>query len=305
MSKVHWLALTQIAGIGGMTARRLLARFGSVEAVFDASIEELDAVPRISERAARAIKAAPLDLLEAELLSLDNEGISVLTWDDEEYPANLRAAADAPPLLFVRGSILPEDERAVAIVGTRQPSGEGLEIAETLGRELAARGLTVVSGLALGIDTAGHRGALAAGGRTLAVLGSGLRAIHPRSNIGLTERIAAQGAVLSELHPDTQVRAQHLRARDRITSGLSRAVIVVEARERSGSLDTAARARKQGRLVFAVDIGSAGTSRLLSEGAERLPTQGIHFDALTARIVAHPIMAAELPLLTPQQLRLW
>jgi len=305
MSKVHWLALTQIVGIGGVTARRLLARFGSVEAVFEATVEELDAVPRISKRMARAIKEAPLGRLEAELLSLSNEGIAVLTWDDEDFPANLRAAADAPPLLFVRGSIVPEDERAVAIVGTRQPSAEGLEIAEMLGRELAARGLTVVSGLALGIDTAAHRGALAAGGRTLAVLGSGLRAVHPRSNTGLAERIAAQGAVLSELRPSTSVSARHLMARDRITSGLSRAVIVVEAGERSGSLDTAARARKQGRLILAVDIGSAGTSRLLREGAEPVPARDINFDGLAARILAHPVVPVEPSPPIPQQMGLW
>ncbi|MBC8448940.1 MAG: DNA-protecting protein DprA [Chloroflexi bacterium] len=293
MSKVHWLALTQIAGIGGTTARRLLERFGSVEAVFEATIEDLDAVSRVSERMARAIKEAPLGHLEAELLSLDDEDIGVLTWDDEEYPANLRAATDAPPLLFLRGAVVSEDELAVAIVGTRQAGAEGLEIAETLGKELAARGLTVVSGLALGIDSAAHRGALAAGGRTLAVLGSGLRIVHPRSNADLAECIAAQGAVLSELHPSAPPRGQHLMARDRITSGLSRTVIVVEAGERSGSLDTAARARKQGRLVFAVDIGSEGTSRLLREGAERLPTQDINFNALAARIVAHAVIRAE------------
>jgi DNA processing protein len=130
--------------------------------------------------------------LEAELASLADEGLQVVTWDDEDYPANLRLVHDAPPVLFVRGELRPADAQAVAIVGTRHPTPQGVAVAEKLARELAERGLTVVSGLALGIDTAAHRGALrAVGGRTLAVPGSGLRAIHPRENIALAEAIPA------------------------------------------------------------------------------------------------------------------
>ena len=188
MSRLHWIALSLTPGIGGKTMRRLLKRFGDAEAVFEAPDEALLAVPRIGEKTLRAIRAVRLEQVEAELLSLEDEGIGVLVWDDEDYPANLRAAADAPPLLFVCGTILPEDARAVAIVGTRTPSSKGLENAHITAVALVARGLTVVSGLAPGVDTAAHTGALEADGRTLAVLGSGLRAIHPRSNIELAEQ---------------------------------------------------------------------------------------------------------------------
>ena len=304
MSTLHWLALTQVAGIGGVTVRNLLEQFGDIEAVFEASVEELDAVPRVSERAAEAIRAAPLGQLEAELWHLSDEGIGILTWDDEEYPANLRAAVDSPPLLFLRGDLLEEDEGAVAIVGTRQPSPDGRQIAETLGRELASRGLTVVSGLATGIDTAAHEGALAAGGRTLAVLGSGVRVIHPRENSGLAERIVSQGAVLSELHPGAPPGGRQLMARNRIVTGLSKAAIVVEAGEHSGSLDAAKRARKQGRLVCAVDIGSGGTTKLLHTSALHIPLPDIDFDWLVDRIAGQMVAPPEPPDPRPQQPRL-
>ena len=300
MSTAHWLALTQVAGVGGVTARRLLEQFGSIEAIFEASVAELVSVPRVSDRIAHAIREAPLDLLDAELLQLCEEGIVVLTWDDGAYPANLRATADAPALLFVRGDILPEDENAVAVVGTRQPSPEGLQAAQALARELAWRRLTVVSGLAQGVDTAAHQGALEAGGRTLAVLGSGLRVIHPQSNAQLAGQIVEHGALISELHPSAPPLGRHLMARDRIISGLCRAVIVVEAGVSSGSMDTAAKARAQGRLLLAVDGGSEGTTRLLTEGALPVLTADLDFDALATLIAQHAVAAPDSPASTEQ-----
>jgi DNA processing protein len=241
-------------------------------------------VPRIGEKTLRAIRAVRLEQVEAELLSLEDEGISMLVWDDEDYPANLRAAADAPPLLFVRGTVLPEDARAVAIVGTRTPSSRGLENAHITAAALAVRGLTVISGLALGVDTAAHTGTLEAGGRTLAVLGSGLRAIHPRSNAELAERIAVSGALLSELHPNTPVRGSQLMARDRIISGLSRAVVVVEARLESGSLDTARHAREQERPLFAIP-GSPGCDALLQAEAHLLVPDETGWDRIVKTVI--------------------
>jgi len=300
MSTAYWLALTQIAGIGGVTVRKLMDRLGGIEAIFEADVEELVGVPRVSEQAALAIHESDIDRLEMELLNLCDEGIGVLTWDDDDYPVNLRAASDAPPLLFLQGDLLQQDLQAVAIVGTRQPSPEGADIARGLARELASQGFTIISGLALGIDTAAHEGALSCGGRTLAVLGSGLRVIHPRSNIELAERIAADGALLSEVPPNAPPRGHQLMARDRITSGLSKAVIVVEAAERSGSLDTALKARKQKRLVCAVDIGSEGTSKLLATGAVSISTDDIDFDQLadcfTAQSVEFPSQPEQLGL---------
>jgi len=287
MSKIHWLALSTISGIGGATARLLVERFGGVEEVFDAAAEDLQTVPRITAPIAARIRAISLDTLESELFSLSDEGIEVVTWDDDDYPDNLRQASDAPPLFFMRGNLCPGDAQAVAIVGTREPAPHAATLAETLARELAGRGLTIVSGLALGIDTAAHRGALQAeDGRTLAVLGSGLRVIHPRTNVSLAEEIVHRGALLSELHPSAPPRGPQLMARDRIVSGLARAVIVVQAGERSGSLDTAAKARRQGRLLFAVP-GSVGADALLAKGAESLDPQIVDLAELSQRISAH------------------
>jgi DNA processing protein len=284
MSRIHWLAFNSITGVGGVTARRLIERFGSIEAAFAAPDEELLAVPRFTAGMVARLRGIRLEALESELAELADEGLQVLTWDDEGYPANLRQVSDAPPLLFVRGALRSSDADAVAIVGTRQPSPEGAALAGWLARELAWRRLTVVSGLALGIDTAVHCGALAApGGRTLAVPGSGLRTVHPRANAPLAEAIAGRGALLSELRPDTPPSGPGLMARDRIQSGLSRAVIVVEAAERGGSVDTAARARRQGRLLFAV-AGSPGTDLLLAGGAEPLDPETADLDALVERI---------------------
>ena len=288
MSRVHWLALTHIPGVGGATLRRLLERFGSIEGIFAADSAELARVPRLSERAIAALQGVSLEAVEAEMAALAKAGIALLTWEDPDYPASLHDLSDPPPVLFLRGTIRPQDERAVAIVGSRRAGEHGLGVARRLGKALAARGLTVVSGLALGIDTAAHEGALETpGGRTLAVLGSGLGVIHPRENRALAERIVACGTLLSELRPDTPPRGLYLMARDRIIAALSRAVIVVEAEERSGSLDTARRARRLGRPVLACP-GSPGTEALLRAGAERLDPEAIDLDALARRLQNPP-----------------
>src|SRR5687767_9603266 len=140
MSKAHWLALSTLPGIGGVTLRRLIDRCGSIEAVFDAADETLRQVPRVSAEAIARLRAIDLDTLETELVSLNDDGIEVLTWDDTDYPANLRPLPDAPPLLFLRGNLRPADQTAVAIVGTRQPTPRAAELAEGLACELAARG---------------------------------------------------------------------------------------------------------------------------------------------------------------------
>jgi DNA processing protein len=286
MSKGYWLALASIPGLGGVTMRKLLNQFGDVESIFRASPEELAAIPRVTPTMAEELRRAPIEEYEAELYALEDAEIDLLTWDDPRFPPTLRALNDAPIVLFMRGQLKRDDANAVAIVGTRTPSAEAVERATWVGRELAARGLTVVSGLALGIDTAAHLGALAAEeGRTIAVLGSGTLNIHPRENAPLAERIASRGAVLSELLPNAPPRGPQLMARDRIISGLSRAVIVVEAGTKSGSLDTAARAEKQGRLVYALP-GSPGTDGLLRVGAKCLDTDS-SLDALAEEIVHH------------------
>jgi DNA processing protein len=300
MAQAHWLALTTVAGIGGVTARKLIERFGNVEAVFEAAPEELSEVPRVTEAMAAQILAAPIEQLESELLSLNDEGIDLLTWDDARFPTLLRPLPDAPMVLFMRGALKRMDDKAVAIVGTREPTPAAVELAHTIGRELAARDVTIVSGLALGIDTAGHRGAIETG-RTIAVLGSGICHIHPRENVELAEEIIGCGAILSELHPNTPPKGQNLMARDRIISGLSRAVIVIEAGEKSGSLDTASKAKKQGRMVYAAP-GSAGTDLLIAGGAGRIDPSAMNFDQLAAEL-SEPPSAGEHS--SPQQSSFW
>jgi DNA processing protein len=299
MSKAHWLALTSISGVGGVTVRRLIERFGSVEEVFDAPDDELLQVSRITPDVIAQMHAISLENLESDLASMSYDFLQVLTWDDDDYPENLRSISDAPPLLFVLGDMLRDDARAVAIVGTREPSPPRLALAEMMARELSGRGVTIVSGLALGIDSAAHRGALLAdGGRTLAVLGSGMRAIHPRENVPLAEEIATRGALISEFLPNTPARGQNLMARDRIISGLSLAVIVIEAGIKSGTLDTAAKAQRQGRALFAVP-GSPGTDALLSAGATLLDSQHPDYDGLVERLMTRPRSPTEM------QLSLW
>jgi DNA processing protein len=298
MSKVHWLALSAVPGIGGVTARRLADKFGGAAKVFDASVEELVAVPRITPEIAAALQDVSFDDFESAIDDLSGDGIQVVTWEDDEYPANLRLADDAPPLLFMLGELSDADENAIAIIGTREPSAQSAEFATDLARELAARGVTIVSGLAAGIDTAAHQGALQAdGGRTLAVLGSGVRVIHPRENRNLAEAVVGHGVLMSEFQPNTPPSGPNLMMRDRVISGLSKAVIVVEAGVRSGSMDTAIRARKQGRIVFAVP-GSPGTDDLILSGAEVIDPANADVDQIIARL-------SESMSEKPDQLTMW
>lgn len=302
MTTTHWLALAFTRGIGGVTVRKMLERFGNVEAIFDASPQELAQVPRVTAEIAQNLLSTPFEQIEAELLSLGDEGIQVLTWEDEAYPRRLRRLHDAPFILFVRGALLPQDDLSVAIVGTRHPLTQSVTLAETIAKALAERGLTIVSGLAEGIDTASHRGTLASRrGRTLAVLGSGIRVIHPRANADLAIRVAERGALLSEFHPNAPPRGPQLMARDRIISGLSRAVIVIEGGEKSGSLDTARRALKQGRRLYAVP-GSPGTEKLLRENASPFILENLDFDELANELRQ---LSKEEPPSEPKQGRLF
>jgi DNA processing protein len=285
MSKAHWVALAMTGRIGGKTMTRLLKSFNTADAIVEAAREELMRVPHIGEATATAIKQIDMSRVEAMCADLTQQNIVIITWNDgQQYPGNLLKSDDAPPVLFVRGAFEQRDTRAVAIVGTREPRRESADLAHALGCELAARGWTIVSGLALGIDAAAHRGALASDGRTLAVLGCGLRRLYPPAHQELAAQIAGHGALLSELHPDEPVSAQTLIARNRITSGLSRAVIVVQSGEDSGSMSTARRARQQGRGVFAVLGGDTGCDALLASGAEPLQPHTIDYDELSARL---------------------
>lgn len=285
--KKYYVALATTPGIGPRTFAALVERFGSPRQVFGASKEELLETPRVTEEIVTLLRACDFDTIEDELYALSEEGITVLTRDDAAYPANLALIPDAPPVLFVRGTLHADDARAIAIVGTRQASERGKMIAAQLARGFVGRGYTVVSGLARGIDTAAHIGALEGGGRTLAVLGSGIRVIHPRENSALADAIAnGRGAVLSEFHPNAPPQGRSLMTRDRIISGLARGIIVVEAARDSGSLDTAKRAQRQRRLVFAVCGGGEGIEELLHSGARALDADALEWDALIGTLDA-------------------
>jgi len=284
--KKYWVALALTVGIGPKTFANLIDAFGSPRDVFSASHEELRAVPRITDEIAIQIRATDFDRIDNELYSLGEEGITTLTLEDDAYPGLLKQIGDAPPVLFVRGAFDDADARAVAIVGTREPTQDGIRIAQELARGLCERGFTIVSGLARGIDTSAHRSALDANGRTLAVLGSGIRNIHPRENTTMADEISnGHGAIISEFHPSAPPSGPNLMARDRVTSGLARGVIVVQAAKASGSLDTAKRASKQKRRVLAVRNGGAGADELIDAGAVCIDSDAIDFDQVVQELL--------------------
>jgi DNA processing protein len=266
------LALALVPGLGPKLTAALLQRFGSASAARRASAEQLRRVPHIGDKLANDFAVALRDLdVDAELALVARHGVRLLPPGSPEYPAALATIPDPPPLLFVRGSLEPADARAVALVGSRNCSPYGTRTAERIAGGLARAGWTVVSGLAYGIDAAAHRGALEAGGRTLAVLAGGLSRIYPREHTKLADDVAASGALLTESSMKQEPLPGLFPARNRIISGICRAVVVVEANERSGALITAEHAAEQGREVFTVpgnvdSAASAGCLRLLRDG---------------------------------------
>lgn len=274
-SQGYWLAFNRVTGIGPARLNALLELCGSIDAAWRAPIPTLQAA-RIDRTTIEALLEARRTLDPAqEVALLERTGVSALTWDDPAYPASLRTIDRSPPVLYVRGALLPADEIAVAVVGTRHASTYGREVAHNVATELARHGVTIVSGLALGVDTVAHRAALDAGGRTIAVLGSGVDQLYPLQNRALGEEIVHQGAVLSDYPLGTKPEARNFPPRNRIISGLARAVVIIEAGERSGALITAEFAADQGRDVWAVPgsiltPGSAGANRLIREGASPL-----------------------------------
>jgi DNA processing protein len=272
--QLPWLALQSISGVGLVLYQRLVQRFGSPAAVFQAAPRELLSVKGVTPALAREISSfRDWDRLEEEHSRLQALGGELLTQDDPRFPARLRHISYAPPLLFLRGTLTPADDLAVAVVGTRGASYYGLKTCRRLAGALAARSVTVVSGLARGIDTAAHRGALENGGRTLAVLGCGLDIVYPPENRELYQTIPEQGALLSEFPLGTPPEARNFPRRNRLISGLALGVVVVEAGDKSGTRITVDCALDQGREVFAVpgpidSPTSVGPHRLIQQGAK-------------------------------------
>lgn len=270
----YWLALSLIPGVGSILIKRLLDRFKTPEAVFRASLKELVRIEGLGEKVAGEIRKGPSEkAVKGELSLLEKTGGKVVTLKDGDYPTRLKDIYDPPALLYLRGELRIEDELAVAIVGSRKTSAYGREVTEKIGEDLARHGVTVVSGMARGIDSVAHKGALQGGGRTIAVLGCGVDVIYPPENRNLFYQIIERGAILSEFPMGSPPEGGHFPRRNRIISGLSIGVVIVQASAESGSLITAGFALEQGREVFAVPgnvgaEGSRGTNQLIKEGAK-------------------------------------
>jgi DNA processing protein len=266
--------LACVPGIGSRLRRLLLDRFGTPDGVFAASPAEIASVGRISRKLAAALPTLADDPTADDVIDLCRKrSVDIILEGSDAYPSLLSRIDDPPGLLFVRGTLLPQDSLSVAIVGARHATAYGLKAAEQFGAGLARAGYTVVSGLARGIDAAAHRGAMKAGGRTIAVLGSGVLNVYPPEHADLAREVIDSGALISELPPLTDPNVGTFPQRNRIVSGLSLGVVVVQAADRSGALITARLATEQGREVFAVPGPidcrmSRGCHGLIRDGAK-------------------------------------
>lgn len=296
----YWVAFHRVPYIGPMRLRRLLDRFGDLEAAWTAPASALRAVLDERSREAMVRVRSSLDL-DALMAGLERDGIRVTTLECADYPRLLREIAAPPPVLYYRGTLPDAHEALVAVVGTRKVSSYGRDVAASIAAGLAKAGVTVVSGMALGVDGIAHGGALDAGGRTIAVLGSGLNHLYPPANRRLAERIIANGAVMSDYAPEQRVEAANFPPRNRIISGLSLGVVIVEAPERSGALITVDFAADQGRDVFVVpgnvrSLTSAGCNRLLRDGARLVRSADDIIEDLRLGASAPAATQQELPL---------
>ena len=272
--KRYLIWLSSLSGVGSRSCLNLIKHFGSAENVYQCSFSELMASGLIREKAAKTItQDRNIENSDEYLKIMKENGIKVYTIHESEYPENLKNIYDPPPVLYVKGELIPEDALSVGIVGSRKASDYGLKAAQKIAFRLSEMGITIVSGMALGIDSAAHRGALKAKGRTIAVCGSGLKYVYPITNYNLSQEIINSGALISEYLFDTVAYPNQFPARNRIISGMSLGIIVVEAGEKSGSLITADFALEQGREVFAVpgnisSPNSKGTNELIKSGAK-------------------------------------
>jgi len=271
--KKDWVALNLISGIGKIIFTRLLQHFGTASNVLKASYQDLIKIRGIGDKIAKEIiSLKDGKLIEQELRLIRENNVEILTLDSPDYPELLKAIYNPPPVLYVKG-ILKNIGSCIAIVGSRTPTYYGKNIAEKLTRELVIRGFTIVSGMARGIDTISHIAAIEEGGKTVAVLGSGLKVIYPQENSKLMEKISQSGAVISEFPMNMPPHRENFPVRNRIISGLSLGTLVIEASEKSGALITAKQALEQGREVFAIpgnvnSKNSKGTNSLIKEGAK-------------------------------------
>jgi DNA processing protein len=288
------IRLSLVSGVGPILRKALIERFGTASAVLSAAMSDLREVPGIGPKTARAIAGAKNEIdAEREIAVCRDKGVSILTQGDPAYPRALQEIPDPPGVLFVRGEIKPQDAIGVAIVGSRHATHYGTMVAERLASSLARAGVTIVSGLARGIDAAAHRAALDAGGRTIGVLGSGVLNISPPEHAELALDVIRSGAIVSESPPQSPPISGAFPQRNRVITGMSLGVIVVEASDRSGALISARHAMEQNREVFAVpgrvdSRMSRGCHRLLRDGAKLVETADDVLEELGPLVVPAP-----------------
>ncbi len=298
------VALTRVPQLGTVRFRRLESYFGTLEHAWRASFNELKSAG-LENRPAEEIVAARNNLSpDDEMAALERAEVAAVTWNEPGYPARLKEIADPPAVLYYKGTLLPIDDRSVAIVGTRSPTTYGREAAAALSRGLAEIGLTVVSGLALGIDGVAHRAALESGGRTIAVLAGGLDGVYPKEHSGLFRQIQEQGAVISEQPVGIRPDSRSFPRRNRLISGVSLGSVVVEAAEGSGARHTVYHALEQDREVFCVpgsifSPASDFTNRMIKEGAKLVTGITDILEELNIAVAAQSVKAPEL---VPEQL---
>ncbi len=273
-SIVNWIALKMIPNLGNITYKRLLERFGDPGAIFSARLDDLVKVEGVSVATAKRIVAKAWGgNPEAEVSRLKKSGARLITFFDPGYPKDLKEIHDPPPLLYLKGNDIPQNKMVVSVIGSRNPTHYGLKITDEICQSLALRNIVIASGMAQGIDSAAHWGCLKGNGPTIAVLGSGIDIIYPKSNHRLFNHIIDKGSVITEFPLGTPPEGQNFPIRNRIISGLSKGIVVVEASKRSGSLITASLGLEQGREVLAVpgsieSFKSTGTHFLIKQGAK-------------------------------------
>jgi len=295
----YWVGFSLIPGIGQVRLTQLENYFTNLEDAWKATPAELKR-SGLDTGSIRAITSwQPKISLEAEMEKLDRYGVKVLTCHDPDYPSRLKEIYGYPPLLYVRGSLLPEDEWCLAVVGTRRATVYGRQVTEEIVADLARSKITIVSGLAKGIDSVAHHSALEAGGRSIAVFACGLDIVYPGENAELARRIMQQGALVSEYPLGTRPKAENFPRRNRIMSGLSLGVLIVEAGETSGAMITAHLALEQNREVFAIpgsilSPASKGTNHLIQEGAKLVRDYTDILEELNLTAVAQQVEMKEL-----------
>ena len=290
----YWVALSQVKGLGAVRFRKLERYFQDLERAWVAGPRELHNAGLEHGVVSTLVEARGRISPDDEMARLEKEGVQALTWRDPAYPPRLQQIDDPPPVLYVKGTLLPEDERAVAIVGTRSPTSYGREAAAALAGDLARCGIAIISGLALGVDTVAHRAALTQEGRTVAVVANGLDLTYPRDNAGLARQIAEQGAVVSEYPLGTRPDPRGFPRRNRLISGMSLGALVVEAGEKSGARWTVYHALEQNREVFCVpgsifSPASRLTNRLIQDGAKLVSSHRDILEELNLTVVTRQI----------------